>query len=93
MDNQSLGWVKFAQKYFHEGRYISTDFEVQPDFDMLARASKCHGERVGRPGEIDGALRRALRSNREGVPAVVDFIIDGTKLPPGFMEYYGIGQN
>lgn len=93
MDNQSLGWVKFAQKYFHEGRYISTDFDVQPDFDMLARASKCHGERVGRPGEIDGALRRALRSNREGVPAVVDFIIDGTKLPPGFMEYYGIGQN
>jgi len=93
MDNRSLGWVKFSQKHFHQERYISADFDVQPDFEMIAKASKCHGERVERPSEIGEALSRALRSNAEGVPAVVDFIIDGAKLPPGFMEYYGIGSN
>jgi len=93
MDNRSLGWVKFSQRYFHNERYIAADFDVQPDFEMVAKASKCHGETVGRPSEIGEALRRALRSNQDGVPAVVDFIIDGNKLPPGFLEYYGIGQN
>jgi acetolactate synthase-1/2/3 large subunit len=92
MNNFSLGWVKFTQKYFHQERYVSSDFEVQPDFARMAQASQCHGERVERAGEVNDALNRALRSNREGVPSVLDFIIDGSKYTPGFLEYYGIAK-
>jgi len=90
MDNFSLGWVKFSQKYFHKEHYVAVDFEVQPDFKRLAEASKCHGERVERPGEVGEALVRAFKANKEGVPAVIDFIVDGSDLPPGFLEFYGI---
>jgi len=93
MNNFSLGWVKFSQKYFHRERYISSDFEVQPDFARMAQASKCHGETVERTSEVGEALNRALRSNQDGVPAVLDFLIDGTEFPPGFIEYYGIGND
>lgn len=84
--------ANFLGKYFHQERYVSSDFEVQPDFAKMAQASKCHGDRVERADEVGEALNRALRSNREGVPAVVDFIIDGDRYPPGFSEYYGIGK-
>ena len=69
---------------------MAVDFEVQPDFKRLAEASKCHGERVERPGEVGEALVRAFKANKEGVPAVIDFIVDGSDLPPGFLEFYGI---
>ncbi|MGQ9513984.1 MAG: thiamine pyrophosphate-binding protein [Thermoproteota archaeon] len=90
MNNFSLGWVKFSQKHFYREHYVAVDFDVQPDFPKIAEASKCYGERVEKPGDIGGALKRAFKANEEGKPAVLDFLIDGSDLPPGFLEFYGV---
>jgi acetolactate synthase-1/2/3 large subunit len=89
LDNRSLGWIKFGQRRLGE-RYISTDFEVQPDFVQLARACGCYGERVEEPGQVKGALERALRANDEGQPAVVVFGVDGWDFSEGFHAYYDL---
>jgi acetolactate synthase-1/2/3 large subunit len=87
LDNRSLGWIKFGQRRLGE-RYISTDFEVQPDFVQLARACDCYGERVEEPGQVRDALARALRANEDGQPAVVIFGVDGWEFSEGFLAYY-----
>ena len=89
LDNRSLGWVKFGQRNLGE-RYISTDFEAQPDFVQLARAYGCYGERVEAPEEVRGALERALRANDAGQPAVVAFAVDGWDFSEGFYAYYDL---
>jgi hypothetical protein len=33
-------------------------------------------------------LKRALKANREGKPAVVEFIVDGWDFAPGFKRFY-----
>jgi acetolactate synthase-1/2/3 large subunit len=90
MNNFSLGWIKFSQKHFYKEHYVAVDFDVQPDFSKIAEASKCYGERVESPKDIGGALKRAFNANNEGKPAIIDFIIDGSDLPPGFLEFYGV---
>ena len=87
LNNFSLGWVKFNQKRRRD-RSVATDFKVQPNFVQVAEACECHGERVERPGDIRPALKRALKANREGKPAVVDFIVDGWDFAPGFKNFY-----
>lgn len=87
LNNFSLGWIKFAQRN-RGNRFISTDFEVQPDFAQIARANQCYGERVERPEDIRPALKRGLKASREGVPAVLDFIVDGWDFAPGFKRFY-----
>lgn len=87
LNNFSLGWIKFNQKRRGD-RFIAADFEVQPDFVKIAEASKCYGERVEKPGDIRPALERALEANREGLPAVVDFIVDPWDFAPGFKNFY-----
>ncbi len=87
LNNFSLGWIKFGQKNRGD-RFISTDYKVQPDFAQVARASRCYGEKVEQPAEIRPALGRALKANREGVPAVLDFIVDGWDFAPGFKRFY-----
>jgi len=87
LNNFSLGWIKFNQKRRGE-RYIASDFKIQPDFVKVAEASKCHGERVERPGDIRPALDRALKASGDGKPAVVEFIVDGWDFAPGFKRFY-----
>jgi acetolactate synthase-1/2/3 large subunit len=87
LNNRFLGWIKFHQREMNE-RYIATDFRVQPDFAALARACGCYGEKVEDPGQITPALERALKANQEGQPAVLDFIVDGWDLAPGFRDFY-----
>lgn len=89
LDNRGLGWIKFGQKRLG-GRYISVDYEVQPDFAQLARACSCYGERVERPEEVRGALERALRANQDGKPAVVAFSVDPWDFSEGFHAYYDL---
>lgn len=87
LNNFSLGWIKFGQSKRGD-RFISTDYEVQPDFAQIARASGCYGEKVENPEAIRPALERALKANREGLPAVLDFIVDGWDFAPGFKRFY-----
>jgi acetolactate synthase-1/2/3 large subunit len=89
LDNRSLGWIKFGQKRLG-GRYISVDYEVQPDFVQLARACSCYGERVDRPEEVRGALERALRANQDGKPAVLVFAVDPWDFSEGFHAYHNL---
>ena len=87
LNNFSLGWIKFAQRNRGD-RFISTDYKVQPDFVQIARANQCYGERVEKPQDIRDALGRALKATRKGVPAVLDFIVDGWDFAPGFKRFY-----
>jgi thiamine pyrophosphate-dependent acetolactate synthase large subunit-like protein len=43
---------------------------------------------VEKPEEIRPALKRALEATRKGVPAVLDFIVDGWDFAPGFRRFY-----
>jgi len=70
------------------GRYIATDFDVQPDFVKIAEANKCHGERVERQSQIEPAIRGALKANAGGTPAVLDFEVDPWSFPEGFKEFH-----
>ncbi|MHB1131734.1 MAG: thiamine pyrophosphate-binding protein [Chloroflexota bacterium] len=86
----SLGWPRFGQRRLGN-RFIATDFQVQPEFAAVAKATGCYGEAIKEPGEIRPALERALRANAEGQPAVLDFHIDETDLPYGFVRFYERG--
>jgi acetolactate synthase-1/2/3 large subunit len=72
LNNSALGWVKAAQRK-KEGRDTAT-FKVQPDFVKWAEACNCHGSRIETPSDIRPALKEALKVNREGIPAVLDFV-------------------
>jgi len=87
LNNFSLGWIKWGQRNRGD-RFISTDYEVQPDFVKIAEANNCYGERVEKPQDIRPALQRALKATRSGVPAVLDFIVDGWDFAPGFKRFY-----
>jgi acetolactate synthase-1/2/3 large subunit len=87
LNNFSLGWIKWGQRN-REGRFISTDYEVQPDFVKIAEANQCYGERVEKPQDIRPALQRALKATRGGVPAVLEFVVNGWDFAPGFKRFY-----
>jgi len=80
LNNYSLGWIKLHERALGE-RYVAVDFEAQPDFATVARASGCHGEHVEKPDAIKPALERALSENDAGVPAVLDFVVDPWDVP------------
>ncbi len=87
LNNDSLGWPKLTSRALGH-RYLGVDFSVQPDFALVAQANRCHGERVTQPEDIRPALERALAANQEGVPAVVEFVVEPWDFPWGFREYY-----
>jgi acetolactate synthase-1/2/3 large subunit len=88
LDDRALGSIRDIQEHRLGGRVIATEFEVQPDFAAIARACGCHGQRVEDPGEVDGALARALAANERGVPAVLDVAVARERLR-GTLEHYG----
>ena len=91
LNNYGLGREEYYQKYWTEsGRLTATRFEAQPDFVKFAQANKCHGERVEKPQDIRSALERALRANRDGVPAIVEFVVGTFDFPEGFHEFHRI---
>ena len=73
---------------FFDERYIATSFGVQPDFSLIAKACACYGEKVEEPDQIKEAFQRAMEKNREGVPAVLDFIV-GWQEMDSFAEFFG----
>jgi acetolactate synthase-1/2/3 large subunit len=87
LNNSSLGWIKFAQRNRGD-RFIATDFKTQPDFSQIALANQCYGQRVERPEDIRPALEQALKATRQGIPAVLDFVVDGWDFAPGFKRFY-----
>jgi len=84
LNNYSLGWPKYLSKIFYQERYISVDYEIQPDFAAVAESSGCYGERVEKPDAVERALNNALKANSEGLPAVLDFVVE----PFDYNEYF-----
>ena len=85
LNTNSLGWSKWRQR--PTGRYIAVDFEAQPDFVELARAHRCHGQRVTEPDGVSPALETALDVTTNGTPAVVEFVVDTFDYSPGFVSF------
>ena len=77
-NDQGLGNERAFQNEHYGGRFYAVDYN-NPDFGALAKVFGAHGEHVTRPGDLEGALRRALAS---GKPAVVDVMIDQNTLAP-----------
>lgn len=86
LNNFSLGWIKLHQ-WANKERYIAVDFEAQPDFVKMAEACGCYGEQVTEAADIRGALERGLERNLEGVPVVLDFVVESMDFPEGFKEF------
>ena len=57
------------------GRFVGTSITPRPDYVMLARAFGGEGERVEKPGEVPGALRRGLESIEKGRLALVHVVL------------------
>lgn len=77
-NDQGLGNERAFQQEHYGGRLYAVDYR-NPDFGALARVFGAHGEQVRKPGELEGALQRALVS---GKPAVIDVLIDKKTLAP-----------
>ena len=72
LNNSSFGWIKHTQDTI-VGWNTST-FKVQPVFTEWAEACKCYGRRIEKLSEVKPALEEALKANRKGIPAVLDFV-------------------
>ncbi len=73
INNSSLGWIKWLQEKY--GTADTTTFTVQPDFVQIAHANQCFGRRVEKTSEVRPALEAALKANKDGIPAVLDFVV------------------
>ena len=71
LNNSALGWVKHNQT--KAVGWDTSSFKVQPDFVRWAEACQCYGRRIEKPSGIKSALEEALKVNKEGIPAVLDF--------------------
>jgi acetolactate synthase-1/2/3 large subunit len=71
LNNSAFGWPKYYQ--VETVGWNTTSFSVQPDFVRWAEACGCYGRRVEEPGDIRPALEEALKVNKQGTPAVLDF--------------------
>jgi len=68
MNNSAMGWIKWEQAVFWDGKFVSTDLS-DVDFAMVARGMGCTGINVTEPAELRDALSQALASDK---PTLVD---------------------
>jgi len=88
LDNYSLGWIKWWQHLFYRDRYISVDFDPQPDFAKIAEAHGCYGQKIEKPSEVREAFQCAVKANKENIPAVLDFVVQPFDHYPAFREWH-----
>ncbi len=68
-NNAAWNIERYDQEFNYGGRVVGTTLR-HSDYAAMARALGAHGERVEDPGELAGALARAL----ENAPAVIDVV-------------------
>jgi acetolactate synthase I/II/III large subunit len=61
LNNRYLGMVRQWQQLEYEGRYSSSYMNALPDFVKLAEAYGHVGIKIDHPGDVEGALREAIR--------------------------------
>ena len=68
MNNSAMGWIKWEQAVFWDGKFVSTDLS-DVNFAMVAQGMGLDGINVTEPSDLRDALSQALTSAR---PALVD---------------------
>ena len=76
LNNGYLGMVRQWQEFFYENRYSHSYMDSLPDFVKLAEAYGHVGMRIDKPGDVEGALREALKTDQL---VFMDFITDPTE--------------
>lgn len=76
MNNSVLGMVHQWQNLFYDNRFSETILPDLPDFVKVAEAYNWQAERVEKPEELEGALKRLIEVDR---PALLDMRIDSSE--------------
>jgi acetolactate synthase-1/2/3 large subunit len=58
------------------GRFPLSELTPSPRFEEIVKAVDGHGERVERPGDVAGAIKRGLAAVREGRPALLNILCE-----------------
>jgi len=74
LNNRYMGMVRQWQEFFYESRYSHSYMDALPDFIKLAEAYGHVGMRIDKPGDVEGAIREALKLKDRLV--FMDFITD-----------------
>ena len=68
LNNSAMGWIKWEQAVFWEGKFVSTDLS-DVNFAMVAQGMGLNGVNVSEPRDLRAALAQALKSDS---PTLVD---------------------
>ena len=74
LNNRYMGMVRQWQEFFYESRYSHSYMDALPDFVKLAEAYGHVGMKIENPGDVEGALKEALKLKNRLV--FMDFITD-----------------
>jgi acetolactate synthase-1/2/3 large subunit len=69
-----MGMVRQWQEFFYESRYSHSYMDALPDFIKIAEAYGHVGMKIEKPGDVEGALKEALKLKDRLV--FMDFITD-----------------
>ncbi|MGH2831402.1 MAG: acetolactate synthase [Solirubrobacteraceae bacterium] len=79
MGNNGIWSLEKHPMEFLYGYSVAAELRPETRYDQAAQALGCHGELVRQPGELRGALERALTC---GQPALVNVLTDPTVVYP-----------
>jgi len=74
LNNRYMGMVRQWQEFFYESRYSHSYMDALPDFIKIAEAYGHVGMKIENPGDVEGALKEALKLKDRLV--FMDFITD-----------------
>ena len=74
LNNRYLGMVRQWQEFFYQGRYAMSYMDSLPDFVKLAESYGAVGIQVDKPGDVEAALKEAVKIRDRAV--FLDFITD-----------------
>ncbi|MEW6352984.1 MAG: acetolactate synthase 3 catalytic subunit [Pseudomonadota bacterium] len=77
LNNRYMGMVRQWQEFFYKGRYSHSYMDALPDFVKLAESFGHVGMLIDKPGDVEGALKEALKLKDRLV--FMDFITDQTE--------------
>ena len=74
LNNRYMGMVRQWQEFFYESRYSHSYMDALPDFVKLTESYGHVGLSIDKPGDVEGALKEALKLKDRLV--FMDFITD-----------------
>jgi acetolactate synthase-1/2/3 large subunit len=77
LNNRYMGMVRQWQEFFYGNRYAESYMDALPDFVKLAESYGHVGMKIEKPGDVEGALKEALKLKERLV--FMDFITDQTE--------------